>query len=130
MVGEAVGPVGPRGVDLGLRTGDRVSGCEVRPSRLQMYEIARRARQTQPQAGMLRSRPTPSHIRHRLSPDVEVVILYEACFDALPKFMFEAHKWNASERRDTVRCLPNEIEPGVWAGNHTTWLLVQVLQYR
>jgi len=28
------------------------------------------------------------HIRHRLSPDVEVVILYEACFDALPKFMF------------------------------------------
>ena len=29
MVGEAVGPVGPRGVDLGLRTGDRVSGCEV-----------------------------------------------------------------------------------------------------
>ena len=37
---------------------------------------------------MLRSRPTPSHIRHRLSPDVEVVILYEACFDALPKFMF------------------------------------------
>ena len=33
---------------------------------------------------MLRSRPTPSHIRHRLSPDVEVVILYEACFDALP----------------------------------------------
>ena len=52
MVGEAVGPVGPRGVDLGLRTGDRVSGCEVRPSRLQMYEIARRARQTQPQAGL------------------------------------------------------------------------------
>ena len=37
---------------------------------------------------MLRSRPTPSHIHHRLSPDVEIVMLYEACFDVLPKFMF------------------------------------------
>jgi len=37
---------------------------------------------------MFRSRATPSHIRHRLSTDVEIVVLYEACFDVLPKFMF------------------------------------------
>ena len=37
---------------------------------------------------MLRPRPTTSHVRHRLSAHVEVVVIWEAAFDALPKFCF------------------------------------------
>ena len=41
--------------------------------------------------GVMRGRPTASHVRHKLSQDIELTMLYEACFDALPKFLFASN---------------------------------------
>lgn len=48
--------------------------------------------------GVLRSRPTVSHLHHQLSPDLKLTVLYEACFDALPKFMFEPGRGLAGKK--------------------------------
>ena len=47
---------------------------------------------------ILRSRPTVSHIHYRLSPDLKLTIIYEACFDVLPKFMFEPGRGLAGKK--------------------------------
>ena len=82
-------------------------------------QAPRRRPSRTPPGPMFRSRPTPSHVRHRLSTDVEIVVLYEACFDVLPKFMFvpgeglagkQAEELELAREAARAACAP-EIDP-------------------